>query len=154
MKNENVIFLLLIFIGISFVSCSPKIYPSSAVEYERKKGNDILIVTSWGYGNSPQKAMKDAEKRAFEVLLFWGLPNSVYSNKLIDNETKEKYRGYFTKFFEEETYRNFISFSDPSSNLERDIQSGLKRKEQTIGINIKNLRKTLEEDGLIKKFGY
>ena len=152
--TTNINIYILILIGAFLSACSPKTYPSSAVEYERKKGSDIVIVTSWGYGKVVKEAMIDAEKRAFEVLLFKGLPNSVYSKKMISPEIKEKHENYFLKFFEEQQYRDFISFSDASSNLEKDIQSGLKRKELTIGINIKNLKTKLKEDDLISKSWY
>jgi hypothetical protein len=149
----KIIFISIIVLTIS--SCSQKMYPSSEVKFITKTNDDVIKVSSTGYGSREVMAMIDAEKRAFEVILFIGLPNSELRRAIVSNASaaKSKHKLYFDNLFDNQGIRNFITSSSPSLSFTKDKQSGLKRTEAIIEININSLKKDLEKNGIIQKFG-
>ncbi|MGV6828645.1 MAG: hypothetical protein ACWA45_04540 [Flavobacteriales bacterium] len=155
MKGSNKILITILFI---LCSCGTnRTNPSSEVTFLSKKGEDIIAINAVGYGYKKIEAIKNAEQKVFEILLFMGLANSEYRDPLIKNEklVKQTYSQYFELFFENEGYKKFIVFSKPSLNhTKKDKQSNLKKVSTTLNINIHSLRKDLEKNGIIKKFGF
>lgn len=147
-------------IGVSFIilSCATKkSYPSAEVIFLSKKSENVISIQSTGYGNNDINAIKNAEARAFEIILFMGLPNSEYRDPLIANEqmARQSYMQYFNNFFDKEGYRYFIISSKSTKfKIEKDKQSKFKKQQSIISINISSLRKDLEKNGIIRKFGY
>lgn len=152
MKN---IFFFLSVVILGLHSCSPKLHPHSAeVSFIYKEAQGTIALKSIGYGNNQTDAVTDAQKNAFEVLLFKGLPGTELNIPLIENESevKSKYSEYLKKFFDEGIYKSFMMSSTESSNLIK-IKGG-KKIAVDVKINYNSLRKDLEKNQLIRKFGY
>lgn len=120
-----------------------------------------IIVTGSGEEDKTIAAGKNtleeiASKRAFEQLMFIGLPNSVnYRLPLTPNMSRSTNDNPFLKtFFESRDYRRFVlettrlsSSSSRSSNYRNTMRF-------RVVINGDAFRKYLEQNNQIRKFGY
>jgi hypothetical protein len=153
MKNfQKLILSLIVFIGL--YSCSPKIQPySGEVNFLYKEAQGTIAVKSTGYGKNQMEAVSDAQKNAFKVLLFKGIPGTELNVPLIENESdaRSKKPEYFKRFFDDKNYISFMMSSTESSNLIK-IKKTYKITVD-VKINYNSLRKDLEQNQLIRKFG-
>jgi hypothetical protein len=109
-----------------------------------------------GFGTNQEDAIIDAEINSFNVLLFRGLPESEQKIALIGTNEfneKEKHKDYFNKFYTDKRYKTFIMSSIPTSSLTRH-KGGKKSIAVDVKINLLSLRRDLEENNIIRKFGY
>lgn len=149
--------LCIIVVVIGLHSCAPtkQSYSySGEVDFLYKEAQGSIAVKSTGYGNNRTNAIIDAQKNAFKVLLFRGLPGTELNLPLIENENdaKTKHAQYFKWFFDQENYRAFMMSSTESSNLIK--VKGNKKITVDLKINYYSLRKDLEQKQLIRNFGY
>ncbi len=89
---------------------------------------------------------KNPEYIAIHQLLFRGFPNSSQTIPLIntsETETQKKFPTYFKDFFQGNRYKSFITSSTKNSNGSHRIV-----------INLKAIRLDLEQNSIIRKFGY
>jgi hypothetical protein len=89
-------------------------------------------------------------------LLFRGLPESEQKIALIgtnESNEKEKHKDYFNNFYIDKRYKTFMMSSIPTSNLTRH-KGGKKSISVDVKINLVSLRKDLEENNIIRKFGF
>lgn len=152
---KNLVKSLFIITLLGFFSCSPQVKPYSAeVNYINKEAAGTITVKSTGYGKNKEKAMIDAQKNAFRVILFKGLPGTQLNVPMVDNENeaRSKNTAYFEKFFDQEFYKTFIMSSTQSSNLEK-VKGG-KKINVDLKINYNALRSDLEQNKVIRKFGF
>ena len=154
MKNtlKSILFIIII---LGLHSCSPKLQPySGEVNFLYKEAQGTIAVKSTGYGKNQIDAVADAQKNAFKVILFKGLPGTELNVPLIENEndSKLKHEGYFKKLFDQGNYKTFMMSSTESSNLIK--MKGTKKINVDIKINYNSLRKDLEQNQIIRKFGY
>jgi hypothetical protein len=136
-------------------SCSPKVQSNSAeVNFLYREALGTIAMKSMGYGQNQNEAIADAQKNAFSVILFRGLPGTELNIPLIENENdaKSRYSDYFEKFFNENRYKTFMMSSTVSSNLIK--LKGIKKISVDVKINYNSLRKDLEQNRLVRKFGY
>ncbi len=136
-------------------SCSKKTIPSAEVNYV--SGNEgTIIMRSIGVGSNQMEAIADAEKSAINVILFRGLPESVQKIALIgtsESEEMDKHKGYFEKFYNQKRYKTFIMSSIPVSDLIKQ-NGGQKSIAADVKVNLVSLRKDLEQNNIIRKFGF
>jgi hypothetical protein len=136
-------------------SCSPKLQPySGEVNFLYKEAQGTIAVKSTGYGKTQNDAVTDAQKNAFKVILFKGIPGTELNVPLIENENEAKsnHDSYFKKLLDQGFYKTFMMSSTESSNL---IQiKGGKKITVDVKINYNSLRKDLEQNQVIRKFGY
>jgi hypothetical protein len=140
---------------LEILSCSQKTLPYSAeVNFLNKDAQGTITVKSIGYGKNKNKAILDAQKNAFKTLLFKGLPGTELNVPLIENEndTRSTNASYLKKFFDEGNFISFIMSSTESSNL--IVMKGTKKISVDIKINYNSLRKDLEQNKIIRKFGF
>jgi hypothetical protein len=143
--------ILLFFI----TSCSYKILPSAEVNYLSGKEGTITM-RAVGIGANQVDAMIDAEKNAFNVIFFRGLPGSEQNVALIgtnETEIKERNKDYFYKFFKDKRFKSFVMSSIPTSDLVNQ-KGGKKSISSDVKINLVALRKDLEQNNIIRKFGF
>jgi hypothetical protein len=136
-------------------SCSPKLQHYSAeVNFLYKEATGTIAVRSVGYGKNQTEAVADAQKNAFNIILFKGLPGTDLNIPLIENENdaSSKYSNYLKKFFDEGNFKTFMMSSTESSNLIK--MKGIKKITVDVKINYNSLRKDLEQNQLIRKFGF
>lgn len=145
-----------IFIALFIGSCSPKMSPSSAKVNYVYSSDGAITLNAIGVGKNKEKAITDAEINAFEVLLFRGVPESKQKIALVGTneiEGKQKHQTYFDKFYKGLRYKTFLMSSIPTTNASK-ISGGLKSIAVDIKINVSALRKDLEQNNIIRKFGY
>lgn len=109
-----------------------------------------------GIGITRYEAIFQAEKNAFNVLFFRGLPESQQKIPLIStNETSEinQHETYFEHFFLDKRHKSFIMSSVPVTEFTR-YKCIYKHVAVDIRINLDALRRDLENNGIIRKFGY
>ncbi len=136
-------------------SCSPKLYPySPEVNYLYKESQGTIAVRSSGFGKNRIEAIADAERSAFKTIMLFGLPGTELNVPIIENgdQMMKNKKKYFTEFFDESKYRNFVMSSIESSDLMK-VKGG-KKLTVDIKINYNSLRKDLEQNQIIRKFGY
>jgi len=153
--HKKISVLLFVVLMITTVSCSKKTLPTSEVNF--LSGNDgTITMRAMGSGQKQEDAINDAEKNAFNVILFRGLPQSEQKIALIgtnESEEIEKNKQYFEKFYTQMRYKTFVMSSIPVSNFKKQ-NGGLKRLAIDIKINLVALRKDLEQNNIIRKFGF
>ncbi len=136
-------------------SCSYQTVPTASVNFV-SGSNGTITMRAIGFGINTEEAINDAEKNAMNVLLFRGLPESEQKVALVGtNETEEiaKHQDYFTKFFEDMRYKTFVMSSINTTELivKKDSKKSIA---VDIKINYLALRKDLEQNNIIRKFGF
>lgn len=66
---------------------------------------------------------------------------------------KEKNKDYFNKFYKDKRYKTFVMSSIPTSDLTKH-KGGKKSIAIDVKINLVALRKDLEQNNIIRKFGF
>ncbi len=154
MKNNLKLFLFLIVI-IGFYKCSPKLETYTAeVNFINREAQGTIVLKSTGYGKNHAEAVTDAQINAFKVILFKGIPGTELNIPLIENEKNvtSQHSEYFKNFFDGGLYKTFMMSSTESSNLIK--MKGTKKINVDLKINYNSLRKDLEQNQLIRKFGF
>jgi hypothetical protein len=150
--------LVIIICILGLQACSPKIHQqqpySAQVSFINKEENGAVTVNSKGYGKNENAAITDAQENAFNIVLFKGIPGSELSVPLVvnENEAKSKNKEYFNKFFGNGGYQNFLMSSILTEAPSKD-KSGVFCSVD-LKINIKSLRIDLEQNNIIRKFGF
>jgi hypothetical protein len=156
MKKLNKINSLVILSLLIITSgCSIKTLPSAEVNYLSGKEGTITM-RAIGIGANQEDAIIDAEKNAFNVIFFRGLPESEQKIALIgtnETEEKEKNKAYFNKFYKDKRYKTFVVSSIPIGDLTKH-KGGKKSIAIDVKINLVALRKDLEQNNIIRKFGF
>jgi hypothetical protein len=135
--------------------CFKKAMPSAEVNFI-SGWEGTITMRATGTGLTRNEAIEDAERKAFQVLLFRGLPGSDQHIALIgSDESAERIRhkAYFDQFYSEKRYRTFIMSSIPVTSWAR-FGCGRKSISVDLKINLIALRKDLEQFHVIRKFGY
>lgn len=169
MKIFKYITMLAIFILLSNCGSSVAYFPTSEVSYQ-DYSNDVLTVRVLGYGLDEASATQDAQMRALETLFFRGIPNSNINKPLIginEMSIKERNKAYFKEFFGYKRFLTFISSTNfIAAQKQKVIGTKIKNKKfkedmvnaiivaTDVSINVKPLRKDLEMNKVIRKFGY
>ena len=144
--------LLLIFVGCGG-SKTDYNFVSGKVAYLSSDGMETLSVRSSGIGKDETQAKYQAERLAFENLFFRGISSSNYNKPLVgidENEQLQKHSSYFNEFFNRRMQTFILSSfqSTPKQKSKGEIHLTMDLK-----INTKSLKKDLEENGIIRKFG-
>ncbi len=152
LKKGSIAILILL---TTTYSCSIKTFPTAEVNYV--SGNEgTIIMRSVGVGSNQMEAIADAEKSAINVILFRGLPESVQKIALIgtsESEEMDKHKDYFKQFYDQKRYKTFIMSSIPVSDLIKQ-NGGQKIIAADVKVNLVALRKDLEQNNIIRRFGF
>jgi len=146
--------LFVSFLSIIF-SCSPKIYPVQSCVAISEQGSNLTIRAT-GYGKRKIGALDAAEKNAINTLLFRGISGTQNWIPLvcIDEETaKNEYQQYFDNLFNHGRHKSFIISSVPVSDYSKTKYKAWSITTDVV-INVSSLRKDLETQGIIRRFGY
>ena len=116
---------------------------------------NVVVLRSIGYGKNVKKAMKDAEVNAIKTILFVGAERTPFNSPLITEDrlsVEQRNKEFFENFYAE-TYMNFIESAETTSEFGKD---SAKRKclTQDIRVRVLQLRVYLENNGIIRKFGF
>ncbi len=135
--------------------CCPIPRLSDVTAYPGTKEPKTLTLHETGIGKNEAEAITDASLNAFEQLLFRGIPDSDQPEALIgtnENEIRSKNSDYFNQFYKQR-FGTFILSTQPTIPLQK-LPKGKKRIEVDITINLNALKKDLEENNIIRKFGF
>ena len=136
------------------VSCSPKVLPTGEVNYLNSTANGVIELTSRGYSTGTEDDVYfEAEKQAFEMLFFRGIPGSQVQKPLLgydENKIKNQHNNYFTEFYIKKRYRTFIMSSDKQSFGNK---LNYKYVNLRLKINYRALINDLESKGVKRGFG-
>lgn len=130
-----------------------KTYANEVSAYD---GGDTGAGTLWvqaaGFGKKPEAARLDAEMAAFRHILFQGIPGTPYNLPMVPDESvsKRDHAAFYKGFFEKDGYREFIMTSNTGPLNKVD---GNKRMDIQMKVNMDALRRHLEKNEIIRKFG-
>jgi hypothetical protein len=152
MKYLKILGLLML---ASLFSCKSASNTYSAeVSFVAKEEQGTITVRTYGFGKNEKDAIKDAHKNAFNVLLFKGLPGTELNVPLVSNEyeAKNNHKAYFDNLLENGGLFRYLMVN--SSDSQPIKVKGGYNTTLVLKINYNSLRKDLEQNGVIRKFGY
>jgi hypothetical protein len=157
MKNLTTIFCvflcLSVFTQTSFAK-RPAYSPTSIVYVTSDDATITMRATATG--TTQQEALNNAEMNAIDVILFRGVPESKQKMPLVGtNESAAMLENnpYFTEFYSGKRYKSFIVSASPVSGFMK-IKGKQLQTTADVKVNIVNLRRDLEQAGVIRKFGF
>ena len=145
---------ILIIVAI-FAACTPQLnmlYQRSGMVKCESHDKMTITLVSEAQAETLGKAIGFAERNAIENLLFKGIPNSNQEKPMIENESKamNENGAFLDNFLVNNGYKNYIT----SSTIDDVMQGGSVRLvSQRVIVDITNLRKHLEANSIVKKFG-
>lgn len=151
---RHITMLVITVVSLCLMSCST---PKPAAGYDRTgevvcvdHDNETTTLHVKAQGNSSEEAQYNADIKAFDNLLYKGVPKSNQSDALIESQNKDNVEDKVADFFQSGDYRHYIV---ESSLLRQNTSSGTYFVDQKIIIHLSALRKHLEDKNIIRKFG-
>ena len=111
-----------------------------------------LWVKSSGYGKDESSAMHDAQMAAVRHLLFQGIPGTPWNLPMVPDESvsKRDHASFYNQFLEQKGYRDFVMSASSTPLVKVD---GAKRLDATVKLDVQGIRRHLEKNDIIRKFG-
>lgn len=156
MKKKQLLYLAVVQ-ALFFISCSSSqkvaTYPVVTIALPNTT-EGVIIIRSSGQGETESGAVAAAEKKAFTTLLFYGIPASVQTRPIVENESEVRRTNaqFFDDFLENGGYKPFMTTSYNYSTVQKTGKYYYLNRDVTI--NLRSLRAQLENKGIIRKFGY
>jgi hypothetical protein len=153
MKTFKILFILFLLGGFYACKSAPSSY-SAEVAFIAKEEQGTIVVRSNGFGKNQKEAIKDAHKNAFSVLLFKGLPGTELNVPLVPNEyeAKNTHKVYLDNLLENGGLFRYLMVNN--ADFEPMKVKGGYATSLVLKINYNSLRKDLEQNGVIRKFGF
>lgn len=151
--NKSFIALALLLPAIMWISCSaPKqfhYFRTGEVTCVSNNSRLVTVASIYQAGTS-QQAQLFAERNAVENLLFKGV-SGCYDVPLVDNETKsrEMHPAFYQWLIENREYERFLT--EKTSDFHTSGETT--RATMHLTFDVPALRKEMENQGVIKKFG-
>lgn len=113
----------------------------------------MIWVQATGFGKKEVIAQLDAEKAALEEVLFRGIAGTQFSMPLVPNESasRAEHADFYTRFLDQQGFRAFVSKTQAVQGLTKF--KGGKKLETRLLVDMNGLRKHLEDNNVIRKFG-
>ncbi|MBO4447696.1 MAG: hypothetical protein J5764_06185 [Bacteroidales bacterium] len=126
------------------------------LEYVKTGGHDMSIVKVWSYGQTAKQAEEKCRADAVHGVLFKGYSGQGISKPAMVKGINgyEENKEFFDKFFNSGDYLRYVSAVVDGSTETRKVQGGGYKVSSEISVNVRMLRKHLEEAGIIKRLGY
>lgn len=155
MKNLLCLALLL----AAFAACKTYRETPAAVQYQSSPAPGTVNVKASGFGKDPLDIEQDARRKAFETILFRGLPASDFTAlrlPMIENEgqARKEHASFFKSFFDEDGSNKFVTSINRLDDKPVKTTDGRKTMAYSLTINYEALRRNLEQGGVLRKFGY
>jgi ribonucleotide reductase alpha subunit len=153
MKKKINLLLFCIFFSIIANAQKQKVSTTAEVSYLGKSEEGTIYISSCGYNKKDKKTYLQAVRNAFETLIFRGIPGSEVNVPFVENEyeVKEKNKKYFDDLIDGGKYKSFITYISESEPT-KEFKS--KKVCLQMKINQVALRKDLEQNQVIRKFGF
>lgn len=160
MKKVLLLSILMMFVGVCTISAGKK--EKKEYRYEimpvgvGSQGSTLIKVFS--YAKNEKAALELAKENAVHGVLFKGVAggNGVAAQPaLVKPEEKAAHEDFFENFFENGVYQRYVSLSsDGTASPDDRLKVGkLYKIGIIVSVNKADLRKYLETEGIIKKFG-
>jgi hypothetical protein len=117
--------------------------------------NGTITVRSIGVGKNKTEALNNAEQSVFYTILYRGMPGATEKNALIDipeSEAEKKFSNYLDAFFDNR-YQTFVTTVVQNGDVMKE-KHGKKSISIDVTINYTALKKDLEDNQVIRKFGF
>ena len=147
------IFFLLV--GCSHKTLPPYSYRNGQVSFVNQDEEGTIVIKTNGFGHNVNEAVANAQKSAFYNLIFKGIPGSSIANvPMVANESDayQKHEDYFNNLLDKGNYFTFMMYSNMASNPNEG--KGEANVTVDVKINYNSLRRDLEQNTIIRKFGY
>jgi hypothetical protein len=142
------------FILLLLTSCNSSRINTGEVNYLAPSEKGTILVSAAGYGTSKPDAIGNAESNAFNNLIFRGIPGSQHQLPMVQNEgeVRKQHSTYFSNLLDSGGYKTFMMTSEEQSGFvaARKNQKNILIK---VKINVDALRRDMEQQGVIRKFG-
>ena len=147
------IFLIFFVLLVNYSPLLGQSPQTAEVTYAGTAEPGTVLVRVVGYGNRESLAMEEAQVKAFQTLLFRGIPGSDQKQPLVENESssRQEHEAFYEEFFQKQRYKSFLMQSTPNASLKK--KAGRKQMVVTIKINLEALRRDMEQHQVIRKFG-
>ncbi len=125
------------------------------VVYNGAPNTGTISITTTGLGRTKELSIKNGIRNGFYALLFRGIPGSQYELPMIPDENENK-KNAVVKSLLDGGYNSFLINAKTTANDSKKKRAdGMKgtMTENTIIINCDALRRYLEQNGVIRKFG-
>mgnify|MGYP001301455864 CR=1 FL=1 len=153
MKTKTTLIALAL---IALAACKTVSYPNEVSKIAPGSGETMETGTLWlnatGYGTDAGNARKDAEKAAFRKILFQGIPGSQWNMPMVPDESvsKRDHASFYTSFLDGGGYSEMILSSSPGP---LNKVEGNNKLETRLKVDMNALRRHLEKNDIIRKFG-
>jgi hypothetical protein len=155
---KQVISLSFLSLTLAFVSsCLVRQPTANQIRFVSEESAGIVKVHSTGLGSNLSEMEQDAQKKAFEMLLYVGLPTAsteTYRVPLVPNKAEMQGHPSVKKFFNNREYAQFVTRIERLEYLKQRASEGGRMLNYNIVINYNALRRYLEQNDIIRKFGY
>ena len=151
MKSFTTILFGLLLILAGCKSSENAVLNSGRVAYISNEGLETLTLRSTDYGANEEEAIENAKRLAFQNLFFRGVPNSPYKDPMLGINERDKYKehdDYLKTFYKNRMYTFINRSSELVSDEKRTTQATV-----SLTINMRALKKDLQENDLMSKFG-
>jgi len=148
-------------LGIILFGC--KVQKKSAEVSPVSGDKTTITVRATGVGRDTKEATIDAERRAFDILFFRGIPQSQQEYPMIgtnENAEKQKNKAFFDEFYGSDSDKKkgrrgrYGTFVMSSSEISNSRYQGGKEVTVEMRINLLALRRELENSKITRKFGF
>lgn len=146
--------LLIVASLLCLVACKTT-YQTTLVNYLSGDAN-TLSLRCVGQGEKTIEIAENAQKNAIQTILFRGMPASQQTMPLVtisEAEALKTHKEYFDELFENGRYKTFITTSIPVGNATK-YKGMIKQQTFDITVNLRALRIDLEQNNIIRKFGF
>lgn len=165
MRKTAFYLFMIVAAALCLCSCKPKEklvadYNATIVEVGAQ---GTAVVKAWGVSSSIKNAKEEAKRNAVRAILFKGFPSSANVNStdlrpmITDPNAEQAHKEYFEQFFKNDgKYLQFVQFADETGKIATGdmVRKGAQYKVgMVVIVNKTNLRRELENAGIIKKFG-
>ncbi|HBH08857.1 MAG TPA: hypothetical protein DDX40_05595 [Rikenellaceae bacterium] len=122
------------------------------VDYVKNSGDGMSTVKVWSYGKSAKIAEEKCRANAVHGVIFKGYTGQGAAQPaLVKSATGySDHKDFFDNFFRSGDYLRYISSVVDGSVETRKTQTGEYKVSSTMTVNVKMLRKHLEQAGVIK----
>ena len=154
MKITNILPLLFsIFLIINLPSCNTPRFTGQTVMHETSEAGKLSVIAS-GYGDLKYVSVKNGIQNAFRNILLNGIPGSNQSTPLLGKNAESAYKSN-KKFLDNLIENGTDAFVLEQSNSKfKFFKINTPSSEVELVINLAGLRSHLEQNGIIREFGF
>ncbi len=115
-----------------------------------------------GFGVKQTEIEDNAQVKAFEQLLYVGLPdatnaeikNTDFRLPIVENKATVQGMPFLRNFFANGDYKRFVAELTPLDNQKKRASNNQRTVPFAIGINYDAFRRFMEQNQVVRKFGY